>query len=183
MARTPFKVEILTPEGEVFNDEVEMVSTKTSVGSIGLLANHQPLLAMLDPTELRLYKSESDVVRYAQGEGFLQIVGEHALVLVDEVFEVDKLDRSDLEDRLKRAEQEHFVVHDLQVALGLREADNVGLRLVEPELRRLEHAHQRRVVGQDAQRPHGRARRDHLDLVVEDLSLRGQDLGAKRLGH
>ncbi len=106
MARTPFKVEILTPEGEVFNDEVEMVSTKTSVGSIGLLANHQPLLAMLDPTELRLYKSESDVVRYAQGEGFLQISGEHALVLVDEVFEVDQLDRSDLQDRLKRAEEE-----------------------------------------------------------------------------
>ena len=106
MARTPFKVEILTPEGEVFNDEVEMVSTKTSVGSIGLLANHQPLLAMLDPTELRLYKSESDVVRYAQGEGFLQIAGEHALVLVDEVFEVDQLDRSDLQDRLKRAEDE-----------------------------------------------------------------------------
>ena len=106
MARTPFRVEILTPEGEIFNDEVEMVSTKTSVGSIGLLANHQPLLAMLDPTELRLYKSESDVVRFAQGEGFLQISGEHALVLVDEVFEVDKLDRSDLEDRLKRAEQE-----------------------------------------------------------------------------
>ena len=106
MARTPFKVEILTPEGEVFNDEVEMVSTKTSVGSIGLLANHQPLLAMLDPTELRLYKSESDVVRYAQGEGFLQIAGTHALVLVDEVFEVDQLDRSDLQDRLKRAEQE-----------------------------------------------------------------------------
>jgi F-type H+-transporting ATPase subunit epsilon len=106
VARTPFKVEILTPEGEVFNDEVEMVSTKTSVGSIGLLANHQPMLAMLDPTELRLYKSESDVVRYAQGEGFLQIAGEHALVLVDEVFEVDKLDTSDLQDRLKRAEEE-----------------------------------------------------------------------------
>jgi F-type H+-transporting ATPase subunit epsilon len=106
VARTPFKVEILTPEGEVFNDEVEMVSTRTSVGSIGLLANHQPMLAMLDPTELRLYKSETDVIRYAQGEGFLQISGEHALVLVDEVFEVDKLDRSDLENRLKRAESE-----------------------------------------------------------------------------
>ena len=106
MARTPFKVEILTPDGEVFNDEVEMVSTKTSVGSIGLLANHQPLLAMLDPTELRLYKSESDVIRYAQGEGFLQIAGTHALVLVDEVFEVDDLDVSDLRDRLKQAEDE-----------------------------------------------------------------------------
>jgi F-type H+-transporting ATPase subunit epsilon len=106
VARTPFRVEILTPEGEVFNDEVEMVSTKTTVGSIGLLANHQPLLAMLDPTELRLYKSESDVVRYAQGEGFLQVYGNHVLVLVDEIFEVDELDTSSLEDRLRRAEQE-----------------------------------------------------------------------------
>jgi F-type H+-transporting ATPase subunit epsilon len=106
VARTPFRVEILTPEGEVFNDEVEMVSTKTTVGSIGLLANHQPLLAMLDPTELRLYKSESDVIRYAQGEGFLQISGVHALVLVDEVFDVEELDTNDLQDRLRRAEEE-----------------------------------------------------------------------------
>jgi F-type H+-transporting ATPase subunit epsilon len=106
VARTPFKLEILTPEGEVFNDEVEMVSTKTAVGSIGLLANHQPLLAMLDPTELRLYKSESDVIRFAQGEGFLQIAGEHALILVDEVFEVDDLDSGDIKSRLERAEEE-----------------------------------------------------------------------------
>src|SRR6476646_3578872 len=106
MAHTPFAVEVLTPEGEVFNDEVEMLSTVTSVGSIGILAHHQPLLAMLDPTELRLYKSESEVVRYAQGEGFLQMTGDRALVLVDEVFAVDDLNASDLRDRLKRAEDE-----------------------------------------------------------------------------
>jgi F-type H+-transporting ATPase subunit epsilon len=106
MARTPFKVEVLTPEGEIFNDEVEMLSTRTSVGSIGILANHQPLLAMLNPTELRLYKSESEVVRYAQGEGFLQTMGDRALVLVDEVFKVDDLNASDLQDRLQRAEDE-----------------------------------------------------------------------------
>ena len=106
MARTPFQVEVLTPEGEAFNDEVEMVSTRTSVGSIGILANHMPLLGMLDPTELRLYKSDSDVVRYAQGEGFLQVYGNRALLLVDEVFEIDDLDSGDLEDRLRRAEEE-----------------------------------------------------------------------------
>ena len=105
MARTPFQVEVLTPEGEAFNDEVEMVSTRTSVGSIGILANHAPLLGMLDPTELRLYKSESDVVRYAQGEGFLQIAGTHALVLVDEVFPIDELDPGTISDRLREAEQ------------------------------------------------------------------------------
>jgi F-type H+-transporting ATPase subunit epsilon len=106
MARTPFKVEVLTPEGEVFNDEVEMVSTRTGVGSIGILANHQPLLAMLDPTELRLHKGESEVVRFAQGEGFLQVTGDRALVLVDEAFPLDSLDVGEIRDRLQRAEQE-----------------------------------------------------------------------------
>ena len=112
MARTPFTVEVLTPEGEVFNAEVEMLSTRTSVGSIGILANHQPLLAMLDPTELRLYKSESEVVRYAQGEGFLQTTGDRALVLVDEVFGVDDLNAPDLQDRLRRAEDELSAAED-----------------------------------------------------------------------
>ena len=69
MARTKFRVEVLTPEGEVFNDEVEMVSTRTTVGSIGVLAHHQPLLGMLEPTELRLYKSESDIEALRPGRG------------------------------------------------------------------------------------------------------------------
>jgi F-type H+-transporting ATPase subunit epsilon len=106
VAHTPFRVEVLTPEGEVFNDEVELVSTRTTVGSIGLLANHQPLLAMLDPTELRLHKGESDVIRFAQGEGFLQVTGDRALVLVDEAFPLDALDAAELRDKLQRAEQE-----------------------------------------------------------------------------
>jgi F-type H+-transporting ATPase subunit epsilon len=104
VARTPFTVEVLTPEGEAFNDEVEMLSTRTTVGSIGVLANHQPLLTMLDPTELRLHKSESEVLRFAQGEGFLQMSGTHALVLVDEVFPIDELDAGTIADRLREAE-------------------------------------------------------------------------------
>lgn len=106
MARTPFPVEVLTPEGEVFSDEVEMVSTQTALGSIGLLANHEPVLAMLDPTELRLYRSEADVVRFAQGEGFLQVAGGRALVLVDEAFAIGDLDPGELRDRLRRAEEQ-----------------------------------------------------------------------------
>ena len=84
MARTKFPVEVLTPEGEVFSEEVEMLSTRTAVGSIGILAGHEPVLAMLEPTELRLYRSESDVVRFAQAEGYLQFAENRALVLVEE---------------------------------------------------------------------------------------------------
>jgi F-type H+-transporting ATPase subunit epsilon len=105
LARTPFPVEVLTPEGEVFNDEVEMVSTRTAVGSIGVLANHAPLMAILEPTELRLYKSESDVVAFAQAEGYLQVADNRALVLVEEAIPPDDLNRSDIESKLREAEQ------------------------------------------------------------------------------
>jgi F-type H+-transporting ATPase subunit epsilon len=103
MARNSFPVEVLTPEGKVFEDEVEMVSTRTTVGSIGVLANHAPLMAILEPTELRLYKSDSDVVRFAQGEGYLQVVDNSALVLVEEAIAPDDIDRSAFESRLKEA--------------------------------------------------------------------------------
>jgi F-type H+-transporting ATPase subunit epsilon len=107
MAHTAFQCEVLTPEGEAFNGEVEMVSTRTGIGSIGVLAGHQPLLAMLEPTELRLYRSESDVERFAQGEGFLQVTHDSkVMVLVDELRPVDALDVSDIRSRLERADQE-----------------------------------------------------------------------------
>ena len=38
---------VLTPEGEVFDGDVEQLSTRTAVGEIGILANHVPVLARL----------------------------------------------------------------------------------------------------------------------------------------
>ncbi|HTN25128.1 MAG TPA: ATP synthase F1 subunit epsilon [Solirubrobacteraceae bacterium] len=104
MARTPFHVEVLTPEGSVFDDEVGMVSTRTEIGSIGILARHEPVLGMLVPTALRLYRSETDIVTYAQGEGYIQVSGEGVLILVEEADEPASLDAADLREKLRKAE-------------------------------------------------------------------------------
>jgi F-type H+-transporting ATPase subunit epsilon len=128
VAHTKFRVEVPTPEGEAFNDEVEQVSTKTTLGSLGILARHQPVLAMLEPTELRLYTGESDVVRFAQGEGFLQVAGDTTLILVDEAFAVDDLDAAELKDRLRSAEE----------ALERAEEDSEEARQAAREKRRYE---------------------------------------------
>jgi len=106
MAHTNFRVEVLTPEGQVFNDEVELVSTRTAVGSIGILAHHAPVLAMLEPTELRLYKTESEVVRFAQAEGYMQVTGDDVMLLVEEAHPPSELDSGQLRDRLQQAERE-----------------------------------------------------------------------------
>ncbi len=128
MARTKFRVEVLTPEGEVFNDEVEMVSTRTTVGSIGVLAHHTPLLAMLDPTELRLYISESELQRFAQAEGYMQVAKSGVLILVEEAHAPDSLDVADLRERLQQAERELEAAGD----------DTERRRVAERDRRRLE---------------------------------------------
>jgi F-type H+-transporting ATPase subunit epsilon len=106
MPHAKFPVEVLTPEGEVFNGEVEMVSTRTTLGSIGILARHAPLLATLEPTELRLYTTETEILRFAQSEGYLQVGGNHALLLVEEARPLADLDAGELRERLRAAEQE-----------------------------------------------------------------------------
>ena len=106
MAHAKFPVEVLTPEGEVFNGEVEMVSTRTTLGSIGILARHAPLLATLEPTELRLYTTETEILRFAQSEGYLQVGGNRALLLVEEARPIADLDAADLRERLQTAERE-----------------------------------------------------------------------------
>jgi F-type H+-transporting ATPase subunit epsilon len=104
-------VEVLTPEGEVFEGEARQVSTRTEVGEIGILANHAPLLAALRPTELRLRLSDSEVKRYAQAHGWLQVFGNRARLLVEEAIAPESLDsgalkeqRADAERRLADAE-------------------------------------------------------------------------------
>jgi F-type H+-transporting ATPase subunit epsilon len=128
MAHGKFPVEVLTPEGEVFNDEVEMVSTRTAVGSIGILANHEPVLAMLDPTELRLYKTESEIVSFAQAEGYLQVANNRALILVEEAHPPGELNAGELRERLQQAE------HELERA----EDDSERQRVAQRDKRRLE---------------------------------------------
>jgi F-type H+-transporting ATPase subunit epsilon len=98
-------VEVLTPEGEVFSGEVKQVSTRTAVGEIGILANHVPILAALEPTELRLHVSDSETETYAQAHGWLQVFANHALLLVEEAIPPDQLDTARLEEQMKDAEQ------------------------------------------------------------------------------
>ena len=102
---TKFEVEILTPEGEVFNGEVSQVSTRTAAGEIGILANHAPLLAALKPAELRLYEGGGEPKRYAQAHGWLQVFGNHARLLVEEAIAPEDLDAAAMKEQLADAEQ------------------------------------------------------------------------------
>jgi F-type H+-transporting ATPase subunit epsilon len=120
--------QVMTPEGEVFDGEVEQLSTRTKVGEIGVLANHVPVLARLRPTELRLHMPDGEVRRWAQAEGWLQVFANHATVLVGEALPPDQLDVSELRSRLEDAEGR----------LAEAEEDSGAYRLAERDKERAE---------------------------------------------
>jgi F-type H+-transporting ATPase subunit epsilon len=103
--RDSFEAQVLTPEGAVFDGELVQVTTRTTAGEVGILARHIPMVARLVPAELRLYKSESDVDTYAQGEGWLEVFANRVRVLISEARHRDELDAADLRSRLEDAEQ------------------------------------------------------------------------------
>ncbi len=105
MAHPSFHAQVLTPEGEVYDGEVQQVSTRTGVGEVGILAHHAPMLARLVPAELRLHVSDSETIRYAQGEGWLEVFANRARVLIAEAVSPEDLDASELRERLSEAEK------------------------------------------------------------------------------
>jgi F-type H+-transporting ATPase subunit epsilon len=119
MAEHELSVRVLTPEGEVFDGQVEQLSTRTAVGEIGILANHVPVLARLRPTELRLHMPGGEVQRWAQAEGWLQVFANRATVLVGEAVPPENLDPGELRNRIEDAEarlresEEGSGAHDL----------------------------------------------------------------------
>ena len=120
--------QVLTPEGEIFDGEVQQLSTRTKVGEIGILANHVPLLARLEPTELRLHMEGEETKTWAQAEGWLQVFANRAMVLVTEAIPPDELDTSELQSRIEDAEQR----------LGEAEEDSAAYAQAERDKRRAE---------------------------------------------
>jgi len=103
--RPKLEAQVLTPEGEVFNGELVQLSTRTTIGEVGILARHAPMLARLVPAELRLHVSEGETRTYAQGEGWLEVFANRARVLIAEAIPPDELDAGELRERLADADQ------------------------------------------------------------------------------
>jgi F-type H+-transporting ATPase subunit epsilon len=62
------KVSVVTPDGPVYESEVEMVSTKAKSGELGILPGHIPLVAPLAISAVRLKKGgKTDYVAVSGG--------------------------------------------------------------------------------------------------------------------
>ena len=98
-------VEIVTPDGPVYGDDVVMAVVPGVEGELGLLAKHEPLVSLLAIGESRVQLRDGGWERFATGIGYVQILFDKVLIVVDHAEQAGKIDVARAEAALKRAEE------------------------------------------------------------------------------
>ena len=102
-----FDVSLVTPDGPVFDGEVEMLIVPGADGEIGVLARHAPLIAMLNAGSTRVHvKRDSEVREFATGPGFFKVEQDRALALVDDAVDAKEIDDARAREQLETAKAE-----------------------------------------------------------------------------
>ena len=97
------KLEIITPEGTVYSDDVEMVTLPGIVGEMGVLPQHVPLMTQMVPGEIIVHKNGRDTF-IATGEGLIEVEARRVSVLTDLDIAADRIDEAKAEEARRRAE-------------------------------------------------------------------------------
>jgi F-type H+-transporting ATPase subunit epsilon len=102
-----FDVSLVTPDGPVFEGEIEMLIVPGADGEIGVLARHAPLIAMLKSGSTRVHVTRDGEVReFATGPGFFKVEQDRALALVDDAVDAKQIDDARARKQLEEAQAE-----------------------------------------------------------------------------
>jgi F-type H+-transporting ATPase subunit epsilon len=97
------KLEIVTPEGRAYSDNVAMVVLPAIDGEIGVYPAHVPLMTQLLPGELRIFK-EGKTTELVVGSGFIEVTGESVSVLTESALGEEAIDENATQDAINRAQ-------------------------------------------------------------------------------
>jgi F-type H+-transporting ATPase subunit epsilon len=99
----PLKLEIVTPDGTIYSEDVDMVTLPGVEGEMGVYPQHVPLMTQMVLGEISVRKDSRDYY-LAVGEGLIEVVGNHVVVLTDMAVASDKIDEAKVEEARQRAE-------------------------------------------------------------------------------
>ena len=99
------KLDIVTAEGVVFSDDVDVVVAPGVEGELGILPHHAPLMTTLQPGELRARKGNEEYLLAVSG-GFLEVRPDRVIILADAAERTEEIDIARAEEAKRRAEEE-----------------------------------------------------------------------------
>jgi F-type H+-transporting ATPase subunit epsilon len=104
--RREFSVSVVTPDGPAYEGDAQMIIVPGAAGEIGVLARHAPLIATLKAGSTRVHVSDSEVLEFATGPGFFQVLQDRAIALVDDAVEAAAIDDARARKQLEEAQSE-----------------------------------------------------------------------------
>jgi F-type H+-transporting ATPase subunit epsilon len=126
-----FSVSVVTPEGPAYEGDAQMVIVPGAAGEIGVLARHAPLIATLKAGSTRVHVSETEILEFATGPGFFQVLQDRAIALVDDAVQAENIDEDRARRQLEEAQKELEAIEAgdstadrWQVEQRLRHAEN-----------------------------------------------------------
>ncbi|KIM04603.1 MAG: ATP synthase F0F1 subunit epsilon [Sulfurovum sp. AS07-7] len=96
------KLEIVTPDGVVFNDDVKQVTLPGGEGEFGVLAHHESLVSLLCAGVITIETVDNKTVSVAINSGYVKVSEEETLCIVDGAVALNG-DKSDLAKNLEKA--------------------------------------------------------------------------------
>jgi F-type H+-transporting ATPase subunit epsilon len=101
-----FSVSLVTPEGPAYEGDAQMVIVPGAAGEIGVLARHAPLIATLKAGSTRVHVSDTEILEFATGPGFFQVLQDRAIALVDDAVQAENIDEDRARRQLEEAQKE-----------------------------------------------------------------------------
>jgi len=99
------KLDIVTAEGVVYSDEVDVVVAPGIEGQLGILPHHAPLMTMLQPGGLLIRKGGEELSLCISG-GFLEVRPDRVIILADAAERAEEIDIARAEEAKRRAEEQ-----------------------------------------------------------------------------
>jgi F-type H+-transporting ATPase subunit epsilon len=104
--RRQFSVSVVTPDGPAYEGDAQMIIVPGAAGEIGVLARHAPLIASLKAGSTRVHVSDSEILEFATGPGFFQVLQDRAIALVDDAVQAEQIDADRAQQQLDDARAE-----------------------------------------------------------------------------
>jgi len=111
------KLSIVTPNGEIFNDDIKSVSLPGKEGEFGVLPHHSSLVSSLTVGVIEIEKKDS-VEAVAIKWGYVTVTEKSVDILVDQAIVLNADENSDIAAKLKAAEELVNSVQDANVSMA-----------------------------------------------------------------
>ena len=98
-------LEVVTPDGVVFQGPAELVVVPGVEGELGIMARHEPLVTLLAIGETRVRSADGSVTHIATGMGYAEILFDKLRVVCDHAELAGQIDVARAQEACRRAEE------------------------------------------------------------------------------